>query len=121
MIRIILFSLFLNAVTCQLAYIWLNYQHFHCAQNTRNYRESVGHQYLCTSSLIRTCISDANEYSHSSVVFLNYFCGFIDGRNALQPYTIWSIYLKSNIKIYFLNFTLYDNYWYCDYEHLKSK
>ena len=65
------------------------------------------------------CISDVDVYSHSSVTFLNYFCGFIDGRNALQPYTIWNIHLKPNINIHFLKFALLDNHWYCDYEYLR--
>ena len=118
MMRLI-FSLFLTAVNCQLAYIWLNYQQFQCAQNTRNYRESVQHQYLCTSSLIWKCLSDVNAYSDSSHIFLDYFCGFIDGRNALQPQTIWHIHLKSNIKIQFSKFALFHNYWYCDYQYLR--
>ena len=119
MLRLILFSLFLSAVNCQLAYIWLNNHHFQCAQNTRNYRESVRHQYLCTSSVIRTRIYDNNAYTQSPVISLNYFCGFIDGRNALQSRTIWNIDMKPNIKIQFLKFVLSHNYWYCDYEFLK--
>ena len=120
MIRLILFSLFLATVNChQLGYSWLNYHHFQCAQNTRNYRESVHHQYLCTFSFLRTCISDINAYSHSSVNVPEYFCGFIDGRNALLPRTIWNIHLKPNINIHFLQFVLFDNYWYCDYEYLR--
>ena len=106
-------------LNCQLAFIWLRYHHFQCAQNTRNYRESVRHQYLCTSSLIQACISDVNPYSHGSVIFLNYFCGFIDGRNALQPHTVWNIHMKPNIKIHFLKFILLHNYWYCDYEFVR--
>ena len=117
MIRLIVSSLFLTTINCQLAYVWLNYQHFQCSQNTRNYHESIRHQYLCTSSLI--CISDDNVYSHSFVIFLDYFCGFIDGQNALHPNTIWKIYLKPNINIQFLKFVLLDNYWYCDYEYLR--
>ena len=117
--RLILFSLFLTAVNCQLAYVWLNYHHFQCVQNTRNYHESIHHQYLCTSSLIRTCIHDDNAYTYSSVISLDYFCGFIDGRNALQPRTIWNIHLKPNIKIQFLKFLLSHYYWYCDYEFLR--
>ena len=119
MLRLILFSLFLSAVNCQLAYIWLNYHHFQCAQNTRNYREFIQHQYLCTSSVIRTCIYDNIAYTQSPVISLNYFCGFIDGRNALQPHTIWNIHIKPNIKIQFLKFVLSHNYWYCDYEFLR--
>ena len=119
MIRLILFSLFLTTVNCQLAYLWLDYHHIQCAQNTRNYRESVRHQYLCTSSFIWTCISDVNVYSYSSVIVPNYFCGFIDGRNAAERHTVWNINLKPNIKIHFLKFVLFDNYWYCDYEYLR--
>ena len=105
-------------VNCQLAYIWLNYQHFQCSQNANNYFESIRHQYLCSSSFIWTCISDVNDYSHSAI-HLNYFCGFIDGQNALQHRTIWNIHLKQNINIQFLKFVLFDNYWYCDHEYLK--
>ena len=119
MIRLILSLLFFTTVNCQLAYIWLNYHHFQCSHNTRNYRESIRHQYLCTSYLIKTCISDVNDYSHNSVIFFNYFCGFIDGQNALQPDTIWNIYLKPNINIQFLKFVLLDHYRYCDYEYLR--
>ena len=119
MIRLILFSLFLRAVNCQLPYIWLHYQHFQCAQNARSYYESVHHQYLCTCSLIQSCISDVNVYSQSSVIFLNYFDGFIDGQNAIQPHTIWNIHLKQNVKVYFLKFILFHNYWFCDYEYLR--
>ena len=120
-IRIVLFLLFVTAVNCQLALLWLNYQHFQCTQDTRNYHESVRHQYLCTSSLIRTCISDVNIYSHNLVIFLDNFCGFIDGRNLVQPHTIWIIHVKPNIKIHFLKFLLFDNNWYCDYEYLRLK
>ena len=119
MIRLILSSLFLGSMNCQLAYMWLNYHHFQCSQNTRNYRESIRHQYLCTSSLIRTCISDVNVYSYNPVIFLDYFCGFVNGQNALQPHTIWNIHLKPNINIHFLKFDLFDNDWYCDYEYLR--
>ena len=119
MIRLILFLLFFTTVNCQLAYIWLNHHHFQCSQNTRNYHESIRHQYLCTSSVIWACISDVNVYSHNSVIFLDNFCGFIDGQNVLQQHTIWNIHLKPNINIHFLKFFLLDNYWYCDYEYLK--
>ena len=119
MIRLILSSLCLITVNCQLAHIWLDYNLFQCAQNTRNYRESVHHQYLCTSSLIWTCISDVNEYSQSSVLVLKYICGFIDGQNALQRHTVWNIHLKPNINIHFLKFELFDYYWFCDYEYLR--
>ena len=117
-IRIVLSSLFLTTVNCLLANIWLNYHHFQCSQNTNNHFESIRHQSLCTSSLIWTCISDVNNYSHSAIL-LHYFCGFIDGQNALQHSTIWNIHLKPNINIHFLKFILLDHYWYCDYEYLR--
>ena len=119
MIRLIVFLWFLTTVNCQLAHIWLNYNLFQCLQNARNYHESVHNQYLCTSSFIETCIADVNEYSHSSVIVPEYFCGFIDGRNALQRHTIWNIHLKPNINIHFLKFVLFDHYWYCDLEYLR--
>ena len=62
---------------------------------------------------------DVNEYSHSSVTVPQSFCGFIDGRNALQRHTMWNIHIKPNINIHFLKFELFDNYWYCDYEYLR--
>ena len=119
MIRLILSSLCLTTVNCQLTHIWLNYNLFRCTQNTRNYHESIHRQYLCTSSFIGTCVSDVNEYSHSSVIVPQSFCGFIDGRNALQRHTMWNIHIKPNINIHFLKFELFDNYWYCDYEYLR--
>ena len=119
MIRLIVFLLFLTTGNCQLAQIWLNYNLFQCFQNARNYHESLHHQCLCTSSFIRTCIADVNEYSHSSVIVPEYFCGFIDGQNALQRHTIWNIHLKPNIIIHFLKFVLFDYYWYCDLEYLR--
>ena len=119
MSKLILSSLFLTTVNCQLAYIWLNYHHFQCSQSTHNYRESIRHQYWCTSSLIWTCLFDVNDYSHNANIFLDYFCGFIDGQNALQPHTIWNIHLNPNVKIHFLKFDLLEHYWYCDYEYLR--
>ena len=119
MIRLIVFSLFLTAVNCQLAYIWLKYNLFQCAHTSGNYHGSVHHQYLCSLSFTWTCISDVNEYSHSPVIVPEYFCGFIDGRNGLQRHTVWNIHLKPNINIHFLKFVLFDNYWYCDYEYLR--
>ena len=118
-ISIIFISLFLTTVNCQLAFIWLNNQHFQCVQNTRNYHDALQHQYLCLSSLVWRCISDVNVYSRSSIMSLDYFCGFIDGRNALQPHMIWNIDLKPNIHIYFLEFLLSNNYWYCNFEYLR--
>ena len=64
-------------------------------------------------------MSDVNVYSNRSVIFLEYFWGYIDGRNALQTHTIWNIHMKPNINIHFLKFVLFDNYWYCDYEYLR--
>ena len=64
-------------------------------------------------------MSDVNEYSHSSVIVPKYFCGFIDGQNALQRHTVWNIHLKPYIKIHFLKFELFDYYWFCDYEYLR--
>ena len=119
LIRIIFSSQFFIITNCQLAYILLHYHHFRCSQNIRNYHESVRHQYFCTSSFIQTCLLDVNDYSHNSAIFLDNFCGYIDGQNALQRHTIWNIHLKPNINIHFLKFGLFDNYWYCDYEYLK--
>ena len=116
---VILSSLVLATVNCQLAFTWLNNQHFQCAQNKRNYHEAIQHQYICLSSQIWTCILDVNVYARSSIITLDYFCGFIDGRNALQPHTIWNIDLRPNIHIHFHNFFLSNNYWYCDFEHLE--
>ena len=62
---------------------------------------------------------DVNDYAHSSVIFLDYFCGFIDGQNALQSHIMWNIHMRSNTNIHFLKFLLFDNYWYCDYEYLR--
>ena len=119
MIRLILSSLCLTTVNCQFTHIWLNYNLFQCEQNARNYLESIHHQYFCAYSVIRTCISDVNEYSHSSVTVPQSFCGFIAGQNALQRHTVWNIRLKPNINIHFLKFVLFDYYWYCDHEYLR--
>ena len=78
-----------------------------------NYRESLYHQYMCLSSVIGTCIKDDNVYFHSpvkAIISLDNFCGYIDGRNALQSPTIWIIVLSPNIHIHFLKFALFDNY-----------
>ena len=116
---IILISLFLTIGNCQLAFVWLNNHHFQCAQNTMNYCHALQHQYLCLSSVLWACISDVSVYSRSPIISLNYFCGFIDGRNALQPRMIWNIDLKPNIHIHFNEFFLSNNYWYCDYEYVS--
>ena len=119
MFWLVLSPLFPATVNCQLGYIWLHYHHFKCSQNTNNYRESIRHEYLCSFSLIWKCIWDVNDYSHNANIFLDYFCGFIDGQNALQSQTIWNIYMKPNVNIHFLKFFLLDNHWYCDYEYLR--
>ena len=118
--RVIIFSLLvLTPVNCQLAFIWFNHQQFQCAQYTKNYREAVHHQYSCISSLTWTCIRDLNVYTPSSVISLDYFCGFIDGQNVRQSNTIWHIHVKPNILVHFTKFSLFNNYWYCDAELLK--
>ena len=118
--RVIIFSLLvLTPVNCQLAFIWLNHQQFQCAQNTRNYRDAVHHQYSCIFSLTWTCIRDLNDYTPRSVISLAYFCGFIDGQNMKQSNTIWHIHVKPNIHIHFTKFSLFNNFWYCDSELLE--
>ena len=119
MIVIILSSLVLTNVNCQLAHLWLNYQHFQCAQNIRSYHEAVQHQYLCVSSLTWKCVRDVNVYTRGSALSLDYFCGFINGQNAKQSHTIWNIHVRPNIHVHFLKFSLFNNYWYCDVEYLK--
>ena len=120
-IRIILPPLFFIMGNCQLAFIWMNHQHFHCVQNinTRSYRETIQNQYLCFSALVWTCISGDSVYSHNSSITLDYFCGFINGQNAIKTQTIWDIRMNPNIHIYFPKFLLYNNYWYCDFEYLR--
>ena len=46
---------------------------------------------------------------------------FIDGRNVLQPHTVWniSIHTYPNIQIHLSKFALLHNYWYCDFEYLR--
>ena len=120
MMIVIIFSLFvLMPVHRQLAFFWLNHQHFQCAQNTRNYREAVHHQYSCIFSLTWTCIRDLNVYTPSSVISLVHFRGFIDGQNMKQSNTIWHIHVKSNIHVHFTKFSLFHNYWYYDSDSLK--
>ena len=117
----ILSTLFFTTVDCQLADNWMKHQHFSCVQNTKaeNVHDSIQRQYLCISSAFWTCISDVNVYAPSSVVSLDYFCGFIDGRNAIRQHTTWDIHMKPNIHIHFLTFSLFNNYWYCDDEYLR--
>ena len=119
MIVIILSSLVLINVNCQLAHLWLNYQQFQCAQNVRSHHEAVQHQYLCISSLTWKCVRDVNVYTRGSALSLDYFCSFINGQNAKQSQTIWNIHARPNIHVHFLKFSLFNNYWYCDGEYLK--
>ena len=119
MINYILYSLFLTAVMCQLAFVWLTQQHFQCTHGIGNYRKSLGHQYWCIYSRTLTCIIASFEYSPDFSISLSYFCGFINGRNTVSSHTVWNIYVKPNIHIHFLQFSLFHNYWFCDYEYLK--
>ena len=119
-ITIIISSVFITTINCQLMFIWLNNQQFRCAQNTQNYQEAIRYQYLCISPLVRSCIVDTNVYSsRSSPIFLHHFCGFIDGQNALQSRTVWKIDLRPNIHIHFIKFLLWTNYWFCDFEFVR--
>ena len=118
MFFIILSSLVFTTVNSELAFIWLSHQQIQCTQNTRNYRDSVHHQYFCIFPLTWTCVRDANVYTNSSVISLDYFCGFIDVQNALQSHTIWNIHVRPNVHVHFLKFSLFTNYWYCDFEYL---
>ena len=119
MIVIILSSLVLTNVNCQFAHLWLNYQHFQCAQNVRNHHEAVQHHYLCVSSLIWMCVRDTNSYTAGSALSLDYFCGFINGQNAKQSQTIWNIHVRPNIHVHFLKFSLFYYYWQCDVEYIR--
>ena len=110
-------SLFLTAVSSQLAFTWLRYQQFHCAQNTRNHHEAITQQYLCMLPQIWACMKDVIDYSQTPIL-LEHFCGSIDVWNTKKSDTIWTIHVKPNIHIHFLNLSLHHNYWYCDYEHL---
>ena len=53
------------------------------------------------------------------MISLDYFCGFIDVQNALQSHTIWTIHVWPNVHVHFLKFSLFTNYWYCDFEYLR--
>ena len=119
MLVAILSSLVLASVKCELAFVWLNHQQFQCVQNTRSHRDAVRHQYLCIFPLTWTCVNDANDYGNNSMISLDYFCGFIDVQNALQSHTIWTIHVRPNVHVHFLKFSLFTNYWYCDFEYLS--
>ena len=119
MIVIILSSLLLTNVNCQFAHLWLNYQHFQCAQSVRNHHEAVQHQYLCVSSLIWMCVRDTNSYTAGSTLSLACFCGFINGQNVKQSQTIWNIHVIPNIHVHFLKFSLFNYYWHCDVEYIR--
>ena len=119
MINYIQYSFFLTTVTYQLSFIWLTQQHSQCPHGIRNYRESLGHQYWCIHSRTLTCMMDTIEYSQDFSFSLSYFCGFVNGRNTVRSQTIWKIYVRPNIHIYFIQFSLLHNYWFCDYEYVK--
>ena len=105
----------------QLAFTWLNHQHLQCAvstQHIKNFREALDAQYHCMLSHTWTCVRHAITYTQSEIR-LDHFCGFIDGRLTIQPKTAWVINVRPNMHIDFLNFNLYSNHWYCDYEYLK--
>ena len=119
MIAIIFSLLVLTHVNCDLAAIWLNNQLFKCAQITGSYNEVVKHQYMCISSLTWICARDVNAYTPGSVLSLDYFCGFINVQNAKQSPTIWNIHVRPNIHVHFLKFSLFHNYWYCDFEYIR--
>ena len=85
----------------------------------RSYHEAVQHQYSCVSSLTWKCVRDVNVYTPGSVLSLDSFCGFIKGQNAKQSQTTWNIHVRPNIHVHFLKFSLFNNYWHCDFEYLK--
>ena len=120
MILLILASLCVTTLNCQLAFTWLNQQQFQCAQNIRNYREAIQHQYMCIVPRTRTCVVDANAHNYSSI-YLDHFCGLIALRYFTQCEITWSIYVVPNIHINFLNFSLFElsSYWQCDFEYLR--
>ena len=117
-INIFMPLLFLSGANCQLAYTWLVHQQFECSQNTRNVHEAVKHQYMCIFSHTWTCVVDANTYSYRPL-YLDHFCGFINSNYVAQNEVTWNINVKPNIHIYFQNFSLWSNYWYCDFEYLQ--
>ena len=119
MIFLILPLLFATPTNCQLAFTWLNHQHFQCAQHTRNHREAIQHQYMCIFSHTWMCITDAIAQSYT-FMYLDHFCGFINLRYAAQSKVIWNIHMKPNIHVHFLDFSLSSNYWYCDFEYLRA-
>ena len=117
-INIFVSLLFLSGLNCQLGYTWLVHQQIQCAENTRNVHEAAKHQYICTFSRTWTCVVDANTYSHRHL-YLDHFCGFINSNYVAQNEVTWNINVKPNIHIYFQNFSLSTNYWYCDFEYLQ--
>ena len=117
-INIFISLLFLSGANCQLAYSWLVYRHLQCLQNTRNVHELVKHQYMCIFSHTYTCVVDSNTYSYRPL-YLDHFCGFINSNYVAQNEVTWNINVKPNIHIYFQNFSLSSNYWYCDFEYLQ--
>ena len=87
---------------------------------SRNYEEAISQQYLCIMSQIGTCTKDTNNYSQKSL-HMNHFCGFVDVTKTANPDLVWHIQVHPNIIVHFLNFSLFHNYWYCDYEYLMVK
>ena len=63
-------------------------------------------------------VADTNVYSPNSIISLDYFCGFIDGQNALTSRTVWNIHVRPIIHLHFLAFSLLNNYCFCDFEYL---
>ena len=121
MILLILVSFCVTTLNCQLAFTWLNQHQFQCAQNIRNYREAIQHQYMCICASTRTCAVDTNAHYYNSI-HLDHFCGFISLSNFTQCEITWSIYVVPNIHINFLNCSLFEltSYWQCDFEYLRA-
>ena len=121
MILLILVSFCVTTLNCQLTFTWLNQHQFQCAQNIRNYREAIQHQYMCICARTRTCAVDTNAHYYNSI-HLDHFCGFISLSNFTQCEITWSIYVVPNIHINFLNFSLFEltSYWQCDFEYLRA-
>ena len=120
MIIIAIVSLCAITVNSQLAFIWLMHQQFQCAQNVQNYREAVHQQYICILSRTHMCVAKTSLHSQiHPYMHLHSFCGFIEITDVSIPETIWIIHVKANFHLHFLTFSLFHNYWYCDYEYLR--
>ena len=119
MILLILVSFCVTTLNCHLAFTWLNQQQCQCAQNIRNYREAIQHQYMCIFSRTWTCVMNVNARYYSSI-YLDHFCGFISLTYIKQSEITWSIYVVPNIHINFLNFSLFELSSRCDFEYLRA-